>query len=292
MQSISIKKMAARFKVTDYLHYREYLWALYQHIKEEVENYNYLRFAEDLGFSPTNVIRLTVQGSRKLSMKSARTIANALGLVKGERRYFISIVQYELNSLRASKSSSLSASIAQKISSLTEADEAKLMRYFSSWIHPVMKEAAKDPSFQPNADWFSKKFFIKPSESQIRESIRLLSELGYVSLDPKTQTVTHLSSEKELFLKDAAAQYLTFLRYHEECLERALDALHKVPEELREFNVLTLRLTPDAFAELQSRQRELCEWALQMEEKSVSGSGSVNLLCQVSSQLFSFTRVK
>ena len=72
-----MKEAAVEAHPAEYLHYRDYLREVYKRVKAELSSYSWLQFAEDLGFSRTNVIHLVIQGKRPLSAKAAEKVVEA-----------------------------------------------------------------------------------------------------------------------------------------------------------------------------------------------------------------------
>src|SRR4051812_48079841 len=90
----TLQELAKQVPVTGYLDYRSYLQELYARAKAATSPYSYLQFAEDLGFSSNNMIRLVIAGQRRLADKSAQTIVKTLGLHHADRKYFLAMVKH------------------------------------------------------------------------------------------------------------------------------------------------------------------------------------------------------
>jgi plasmid maintenance system antidote protein VapI len=89
-----LAEACAAIPITAFFDYREYLGAVYQWLKSRVDAYSYLRFAEDLGFSRTNVLHLVIHGKRKLGVKTSQRLVKSLGLQATERQFFLTLVEY------------------------------------------------------------------------------------------------------------------------------------------------------------------------------------------------------
>src|ERR1700730_5835126 len=90
----ALVKAAAAVPVVGLLDYREYLQGVYAWLKADLDTYSYLSFAEDLGFSRTNVLHLVINARRPLTLKGAIRVANALQLKGLERRFLETLVHY------------------------------------------------------------------------------------------------------------------------------------------------------------------------------------------------------
>src|SRR4029079_18060633 len=90
-----IQAIASRVPVTRFLDYREYLQAVYLALKQELGTYSYLNFADDLGFSKTNVIHLIIKGKRPLTGKAADRITSTFDMRSNERKYFEQLVELQ-----------------------------------------------------------------------------------------------------------------------------------------------------------------------------------------------------
>ena len=78
-----------------FLDYREYLRAAYTWLKERLVRYSYLQFAEDLGFSRTNVVHLVIRGRRPLTINAAKRVGRAFGLADADQTYLITLCEYQ-----------------------------------------------------------------------------------------------------------------------------------------------------------------------------------------------------
>ena len=223
-----------------------FLRALYQEMQAAVAGYSWLTFAEDLGFSATNQIRLVAQGYRRLSVKSAQTIARSLRLGRAEKGYLVARAQYQLRRLPQSKSAALSRGIDHKAASYDEAVQAALFRYFSRWLNPVIREASRRQEFKPDYNWFRTHFYHKVPEAQFKDTIEVLAVLRDSLDHAHPAELQGGPSGGAVQPSDAVATSLTYTHYHEESLECAKEALHLVPDDQRDFNVLTLTLSQQA----------------------------------------------
>lgn len=280
-----IRHVKEKIRVTDYLDYREYLKQVYVYLKVISGTYSYLQFAEDLGFAPTNVIRLVIAGRRRLSAKSAATIAEHLELRNEERRYFLALVSYELANKK--KRSQIVEKLSDlKKSSLPNEAEKVRMEYFSEWHHPIVRELIRVHGKLPTREWISQNVYPVISEEQLKSSIEVLTRLGFIVIDENTKELKALDDSPMILPSDATAGQLSITRYHYKMLELSKHAIESIPEEEREVNALTICVSTQTQEKIRERILELCGEVLAEENKQQERE----VVVQVNIQQFALTR--
>ena len=278
-----LRKSLSKVSVFEALTYRDFLKRLYEDIHGGEPDYSYLDFASDLGFSHSNVIRLVVQGKRRLTKLTSERIITTLGFKNQERRYFKALVDHG-NTRRIDLREKHFQKILQLKSTLlpSESDKRKL-EYFSKWLHPVLFLMAKMPGFKPDPDWILKNIGFKISVREVNESLELLHRLGVLAVDLKTHELKLSSEDFVILPTDAAASDLAVVRYHQQVLTLAKEAVPQTHVEQNEFNSMTLTLSRDDVNKIKEKMRNFCLELLELENACQNGEDVV----QVSLQMFS-----
>jgi uncharacterized protein (TIGR02147 family) len=281
VQTDPIARASSEVLVQHFKDYREYLSEIYRRTKSYAQQYSYLSFAQDLGFSPTNVIRLTIAGKRDLAEKSARRIARALGLKEADRLYFLELVRHQ-----ASRSLSRRKSSARELANLQQAmthdDHTKAaIEYFGRWYHPVIREFIKREDGIRSADEIVGRIFPKISASEAEDALNLLLRLKYIEFDPKTKIYRVNNDVPTIVPSQAIANHFAAIQFHREMLDVASQAVDQLSESRREINAMTLILSDENFELLRYRIRDFCQKALELERVSQAKGNIVQFNSQL-----------
>ncbi len=262
MTTKGFEQATSKHKVDTFLDYREYLKQIYLTIKGGSQGYSWLKFASDLGFSPTNVIRLIVIGKRHLSSEAAHTVCASLGLLNHERRYFLNLVAYNEARTASEQQRSLHQLVTSKQALLDSNPDSQALRYYSKWYFPVIREMTRLNGFQATFEWVSRHLFPSLRPAQYNEAIELLREMKLLEVDSATGTVKFMDNRQMVLPTDATAGNIAISQYHRKMLEVAADAVFQIPDSDREMNALTLCLSNESFDKLRTRILDLCaEWS-------------------------------
>jgi uncharacterized protein (TIGR02147 family) len=281
-----LQTFAQELPVTTYLDYRDYLGDLYQKAKAVTSPYSYLAFAEDLGFSATNVIRLVLARKRTLAVKSARTIVQALELRNEQRKYFLAMVKYVNARSAGLRSRHFQEMLHVKQESVVSEKDKERMRYYGDWFHPVVRETVRLEGFVPDAAWVASRLYAPLAAEKVEQSLLLLESLGLIARDAVTGGIRLTETSPMLLPSDATAGELSIKQYHQSMIDLARQAVNDVPSQRREMNALTLCLSLERFKELRKRLREFCAEVLATEGEDQRR----DCVAQLNLQLFTLTR--
>ncbi|HYX37799.1 MAG TPA: TIGR02147 family protein [Oligoflexus sp.] len=284
------KKLAAlarELSVTQYLEYQDYLAALYQLAKERHASYSYLRFAEDLGFSATNVLRLVIARKRRLAEKSARTIAEALDLRNEERNYFLNVVRYGNVPSQETKAAIFLQIYRDKKTAVADHADSDLMEYYASWLHPLILELIHLPKGSQEPEHLARRVYPHLTAEQMSKGLELLQKLKMIQWDEGTGRWRGVDDSPRILPEDQAAGVYSVVQFHQQMIKIAAQCLLLVPRHEREYNALTLRLSNTQIPQLKDRIRAFCAEVMAMEEQAEDSDRVI----QVNIQMFPFTRL-
>jgi uncharacterized protein (TIGR02147 family) len=277
-----IKRAASKVKVTGFVDHKDYLARVYRDVKEELGSYSYIRFAEDLGFGTTNMMRLVIVGERPLTVKAAQKIADAFDLHGDERRYFTTVVDYAHERDPATRDKLFAQLMSYKSRVAPETLDANQLEYFSEWYNPVLREMTMLPDFQADPEWIRARLRFPLHMGEIKRALELLVKLGYVRRDEKSGR--HSRSAEKVHTP-FEVDSLAIVRYHQKLMEIARESITRVKEDEREVSALTACIPTAAIPELKRRISQLLD---EMEAQESRDSGGQ--VYQLNVQLFPFTK--
>ncbi len=281
MRSHELQKLAHEINVLNFLNYCEFLSALYVRARDAEGGYSYSQFAQDLGFSFSNVIWMVVSGKRKLTRLTSTRIAESLKFRGRVRKYFLLLVKQNNTTDSQTRSKILAQLLAEKSTALNL--EVDSTTYFSQWYYSIVRELSAVKGFSPTPEGIAKTLYPKLKKSQIHDALEVLQSLGLLI---KSDDGTIVPSAQNVTPDSRLGQVVT-MRYHESCLELAKDCVSLVPDTHREYNVVTARLAPSDFASIKQKIHNLCREVLELEART---SEEDKCLYQFSSQLFTLHR--
>jgi uncharacterized protein (TIGR02147 family) len=275
-----LRSLAERVRVTDFLCYREYLEAIYAELKREIADYSFPRFAEDLGFPRSNVLRLTIARHRNLAEGGARRVVEALGLKLDERRYFLALVQHN-NALKDDeREAAFQKMIAIKTKSLPVGSASSKLKYFSEWYHPIIREMTALSDFRSDPKWIANRLYRRILPHQAEASLALLEELELIRFE-RTRG-RHVPTGDHVVI-DRNIGVMAVTRYQQEMLDLARESLTAVPDADRDFNTLTVSISPEAEARVREILEHACAQIMALDGEATSKS----FVYQINTQMFS-----
>lgn len=279
----NLRDVAAKVPVTQHLSPRDYLKMVFECAKSQFESYSYLSFAEDLGFSRTNVMRLVIIGQRPLSSKAADKIGKGLDLHGADRRYWMTLVKYANERLPERRDNLFRLLMSYK----TRAEPAELSatdaEYFGEWYHPVIREMTGLKDFSGDPEWIKARLIFPLRIEQIRRSLELLTSLGVIRLDKVAGRYVRNDGR---MATDVEVDGMAIVRFHQKMIEIGRESITVVPEESRDVRAVTVSLPSSAIPLLKGK---IQEWIAEVAAMEVDGETGDQVV-QVNMQMFPFTK--
>ena len=268
MTSTASKKQLAsiadQVDVTRYLSYRDYLGAFYDLLKKQMESYSYLQFAEDLGFSKTNVIRLVIAGKRPLTLKAGEKIAKSFALKGPERKYWLMMVRYNNERVPAQREEYFQKLMDQKQKDLPTELDQKHLEYFNEWYYPVIREMVVLPEFDGTPEWIKGNLSFPLRLEEIKRALELLEELEFLTTNPETGKLK--VSDKDV-ITERELDSISIVRYHQKMIEIGKESITRVDEDMRDIRAMTLRLSPEKVDLVKAKIEVALREVLEMEDE-------------------------
>jgi uncharacterized protein (TIGR02147 family) len=278
-----LKKMLKLIPVSQFLHYRDWLKALYLSTKSKVNDYSYTQFADDLGFSKTNVLRLVIAGSRPLSGKAAEKIAHALAMTGGVRKYWLALVAYNGERLPVLRDKYFATLMELKAEQQPHELDPLQAEYFSEWYHPVVREMTGLHAFDGTPEWIRDHLEFTLRLDQVRRSLEVLTKLKVIRFDAeKGRYVRTL----EKIRTDSEVDSMAVVRYHQKMIEMGKESITTIEESRRDVRALTVALPEKSIAILKGKIEEWITEMAQMEKDD----DTPEQVIQINVQMFPFTK--
>jgi uncharacterized protein (TIGR02147 family) len=282
-QKNALKEVCQHIKPSQYLEYETFLEDVFQWVKLRSKSYSYILFAEDLGFSKTNVIHLMIRGKRRLSVKGAERIIGALLIKSTERLYLETLVRYQNARLASDREALFARLMDLKSKSLSSPLEQSQLEYYNEWFHPVIREMVGIRGFNPDPHWIVKHIEPRVLPDQARKSLALLEELKIVKRNENTKqlelTQQHISTGDEI------ASHAV-VRYHQRTIEIGREAVMNFDHTERNISSVTMSISEDVFEKIADEISGFRKRILEISEQSKDP----DRVYQLNIQLFPFTK--
>ncbi|MES2746072.1 MAG: TIGR02147 family protein [Bdellovibrionota bacterium] len=270
--------------VTRFLDPIEYLEALFKSVKGQEKSYSYLEFAEDLGFSRTNIVHLILRGKRPLSIKSGEKIAEILAWKGLERRYWLNLVAYHDSTDENERDHLMSEIVEIKGREVSAVPHLKdQLEFFTEWYHAILFEFANLASFTEDPKTLGAMLEPRIRPEQAKRSLALLETLGFlVRVDGKLRpVVSNLSTGDEI-------ASLSVVRYHQNMIDLGKRSLTAIDSDQRDISSISFAcpesLVPELKRAISGFRKQILALADQCSDK--------DLVYQLNLQLFPVTRHK
>jgi uncharacterized protein (TIGR02147 family) len=234
-----LRDVAKRHLITDFDDYRTYLETVYHSIKDVASTYSYAHFSVNLGLSSTNAHAI-IAGHRNLSLKTGQRIAESLGLSESHKKYLLALIK----NAHAKTSADGDAAFKEKLDLAktnlpTKLDESRL-RFFEAWHNSAILELLRLHEANDTPSWIAENIRPKLSIPKVKQSLRLLTELGYVAFDKKRGRL--YPTEVSITTGDHVER-LAVISFHRQMLDLAKSAMDQIPAEERDIGAVTLAVS-------------------------------------------------
>ena len=128
-------------EIIEYADYRKFIQDYYDE-RKRCSAFSWHAFAQKAGFSSDVYLKYVCEGKKNLSVGSAGSVANAMGLVGFEYDYFVLMVSYA-----HAKSNEAKKAAFEERCALANAHKVRVLgdeefKYFKSWKNSVIRELA------------------------------------------------------------------------------------------------------------------------------------------------------
>ncbi len=284
MSKVDIRRIAESLAPSSFLDAKDYLGAVYQALKANIPQYSYNRFTEDMGFGNCNAMYLIVRGLRPLTIKGAQKIIAALGLTGVERKFFLKLVEAQRLGGSSEREAAFDRLVELKTKALPTALDRRQLAFYNNWYNAAILELLSLPDASDDPAWISSHLMPSVPPVKVTDSLALLKKLGHIVYDKAKQRL--VPSQVEMTTGSEVAG-LAIVRYHQQMIGLAKDALTDVAPLERDISAVTIAMSADRLDELKEKiqafRRELLDFSAQVTD--------ADEIAQVNIQLFPIARL-
>lgn len=270
-----------------YQDYRRFLADEYTARKKSVYGFSYRSFAQRVGSTAPNYLKLVTDGQRNLTSEMAARFALALDLSSEEQAFFCDLVAFNQASTAAERQHRYEALGRHRRYRQAFRLERAHATYHSEWYVPAIRELASTAVFRSDPRWIAKKLRPSITPREAEAALKVLVELGLLAVDAEG---TYAQVEPLVSTGDDAPLGHHIVTYHRKMMEQAAIALDEVPRDEREIASLTLAVSPAEAARLKKRLYALRQELLQNSLEAPSEERTE--VIQINLQLFPLTRTE
>jgi uncharacterized protein (TIGR02147 family) len=279
-----LRAIAAKVDATAFLNPADFLRAVFDGCKQAMTQYTYADFSEALGLGSNNA-NLVINGRRQLTPKTGAKVAEALELVREQRQYFLALVDYFRAKTQADKDSAYQKMLRAKSKALPNELSRNQLAFFNHWCNAAIVELLRLPEASDQPEWIIKSLQPKLSLPEVKASLQLLTELGYLVPDA---ALGRLVPSDSVYSTGNEVRGMAVYRFHHQMLGLASIALDEVDADEREISALTIAATPEM------RQR-LKQMIVQFRKQIIEMSDGIEQpseILQINFQLFPIANSK
>ncbi len=264
--SFSIMNKIKHPNIYSYNDFRAFLRDYFTYRCQMQKNYSHRIMAKELGFPSPNYIKLVMDGHRNIGLRSIDRLLCGLQLRDKEREYFNHLVLFSQAKTNSRKSYyyDLMSSFRSPLNSAVITSGA--YQYYSEWYHCIVRELITLEKPPVNAGSIAKK--IKPhlTASQVKKSIRLLLELGFIVANEDesySQSSRALETETE---NDVVA--IGIRNYNLKMIDIAKECIDSEPQYKKRYSSLTISISDDTMHRIKERFKEFEQELLEIARES------------------------
>ena len=228
--------------VMEYQNFRVYLRDFYTERKHR-SGFTWRDFAKAAGYSSPVFLKLVCDGKTNLSEVGMERVANALGLVGADLRYFRALVNFNQE-----KDSAKKKEFFKELRAIAKENEMTLVGedqydYYESWINPALRELVPQvPGASPAqmADLLA----FDTQSAEVKKALQLLQKVGLLK---KGHDGKFEQAAKAITTGNIEVAGLSVREMHRQMGELAVRSLDEVPVKERDISGLTVGVSEDAF---------------------------------------------
>ena len=237
-------------EIIEYTDYRKFIQDYYDE-RKRCSAFSWHAFAQKAGFSSDVYLKYVCEGKKNLSVGSAGSVANAMGLVGFEYEYFVLMVSYA-----HAKSNEAKKAAFEERCALANAHKVRVLgdeefKYFKSWKNSVIRELAPH---MPGAKPLEMAHACKPkiSAAEVSETLDFLVK---AKLLKKDRSGNYQQTDKTIKMAPVEAVPLAARDLQRQMGEFALKSID-LPISERMMSGYTLGLTRRAYERIKKETED------------------------------------
>lgn len=279
-----LRQVAGKIATTSFLTAEEFLAAVYEAAKGAIDGYSYVRYTEDLGFGACNAMYLIIHGTRPLTLKGAQKIVQALDLTGTDRKYFLELVKAQRVADPSARDAAFERLVELKAKALPTTLDKRQLEFYNQWFNAAILELLSLEGASDDPEWIAARLMPAVPPKTVEKSLTLLKKLGHLVQDKRKG---RLVPSNEVVSTGNEVFGLAVLRYHQQMIALAKDAVTDVAPMERDISAVTIAVPA---AKLDELKEKIQRFRKELLEFSVSSQGA-DEIAQVNIQLFPIGRL-
>lgn len=224
-----------------YNNHRAYLKDMYDFLKKSNKGFSYRVFARMAGIKSYNYLKLVIDEKRNLTPKMIQAFSKAFKLTRSEEEFLTNLALFNQSQDSASKNEYFGRiSKAKRFREIKEL-ESDQYEYFSKWYLSVIRELISLPDFKEDSHWIASRLRGEVTPSQVEAALECLLRLKLV----ERSSSGRLKQSSGSVASAPEVQSLALFSFHEQMINRGLNALHHLDSGRRDISSITLALSQD-----------------------------------------------
>lgn len=271
------KHKADNINIFNFFNYREYLNAVYTHLKTTRIGFSHRTFARDAGISSPNYLFRVLKGERNLNLKYMPNFCKALKLSAEEVKYLEVLVQFNNEKSSQAKEEFLRKLLTLRYSRGEYKIEDKKLLYFSKWYYPVIRELVKIVDFKEDYNLLARSCIPRITAVQAANAVKYLVKNGFIEKD-KNGRYTYANP----VITTGPEVNSTILRkYHKQTIMQCADALDTIDMAERDISSLTMSVSKKTYKKMKKEMQDFRKRLLAMARDDKKGE----VVCHAGFQL-------
>lgn len=267
--------------VFEYSDYHEFLRDWVERERERRTSFSYQWFANRAGFKSRSFLRLVCVGEKDLSKASALKIVQAMGLEGGQAEFFLVLV--DLNNADDPREKALHLERLRRIAPPSRRTILSVQQYelFETWWMIPLWEILCARDWGDDWDRVASQFEPPIAVAEVRHGVELLLDLGLLEKTDRGYARRETSLHTQDEVRSKAVR-----RYQETMLDKALDALRRIPQDARHVSTLTMGLDEAGYRRIQERIRAFRSEIIDIAQTQAG----VDRVIQINIQMFPLSK--
>ena len=249
----------AAVDVFAYRDYRAFLRAYAERRAAQKGGFSMPAFTKRVGLRSPNYLKLVIDGQRNLTPDVAHRFAEACGLREDAVDYFCTLVGF--NQAKTARERELHYARLQGFRRFRAAHrlDAAQSAYHAEWYIPAVRELCARSDFREDPAWIGRTLLPPIAPKQAKQALSVLAELGLLVRDAHGRL---RQADTVVETADGPLGH-HIVQFHRAMMQRAAEALDRVPRAEREIASLTLCISEARLSELKRELEAVRERLLQ-----------------------------
>ncbi|MBN1603688.1 MAG: TIGR02147 family protein [Chitinispirillaceae bacterium] len=233
--------------IFEYTDYREYLQDLIRNKKEKLGSYSIRLLSMKAGIKSPGFLSMVLNNKRNITTELAERIADALGLSKKERQYFLLMVEYTHTKRIDSKHEILQQMLMLSRSSPVRNLLPEQFEFYDRWYYSVVRELVEVIDVtDSNTDQIAECFDPVLKTREVRQALEILTKLKLIHKNDQGK----YKRNDTLITCGDGVRSVVIPKYQSEMMGLADTALKRLPREQRDYSTVTLSIDYNAFVKI------------------------------------------